>query len=160
MTEHGPDTNEGRPQASVRLKALRKAAGQSVAGMALLLDRRTSTYAHYENRLKKAFLPPDLIADIQRALAQTAARNPEVRRLLDEVVTHNAPGAFAEGSGDYSTTPGKVPPNPRQAVLLPEGGPEVILQTDGKKLHLSANVDRAGLERLIARLTRMLEILE
>jgi len=52
---------KGPSKASLGLKRLRERAGLSVREVASAIGRPTSTYASYENKYKKRFLPADLI---------------------------------------------------------------------------------------------------
>lgn len=60
MTTDSPPA-PGRSRAAARLKALREQSGLTVREVARLIDRPASTYASYEDKYKKPFLPLDLV---------------------------------------------------------------------------------------------------
>lgn len=55
------DSPPARSRAAARLKALREQSGLTVREVARLIDRPASTYASYEDKYKKPFLPLDLV---------------------------------------------------------------------------------------------------
>lgn len=55
--------------AAVALKALRERAGMTVQEVADAIGRPKSTYASYEDKYKKPFLPIDLVRDLEKVFA-------------------------------------------------------------------------------------------
>lgn len=59
-----------RADAAATLKALREEAGLTVAEMAAALNRKKSSYQHYEDRYKRPYLPPDLAESVAAVLRE------------------------------------------------------------------------------------------
>jgi phage repressor protein C with HTH and peptisase S24 domain len=55
---------KGQSKAALGLKRLRERTGMSVREVAAAIGRPTSTYASYEDKYKKRYLPADLILDL------------------------------------------------------------------------------------------------
>lgn len=74
------------------LKELRNEAGLSVRAMAELIGTRASSYQHYEDRYKKAFLPLDLLNLVEPVLLNQGVRKervdllfPQAANIIDDV---------------------------------------------------------------------------
>lgn len=74
------------------LKELRNEAGLSVRAMAELIGTRASSYQHYEDRYKKAYLPLDLLDLVEPVFLKKGVRKervdllfPQVANVIDDV---------------------------------------------------------------------------
>ena len=72
---------KGTSKAGLGLKRLRERTGMSVREVAAAIGRPTSTYASYENKYKKRFLPADLILALLPVFAAHGVDAVELRAL-------------------------------------------------------------------------------
>lgn len=87
--------------AAIGLKKLRERAGMSVREVAAALDRPASSYASYEDKFKKPFLPMELASALVPIWSDKGIARGEILKLA---------GLEMEGSGNISKLEGlKVP---------------------------------------------------
>ena len=72
---------KGSSKAGLGLKRLRERTGMSVREVAAAIGRPTSTYASYENKYKKRFLPADLILALLPVFTARGVEADELRAL-------------------------------------------------------------------------------
>lgn len=84
---------------SARLRALRKKAGFSIRGLATEIKKTHSTYAFYESRYKKAYLPMPLVLELTPALVgrgEPPITETEVRELGIPIEVPAAPSLIKD----------------------------------------------------------------
>jgi transcriptional regulator with XRE-family HTH domain len=82
---------KGTSKAGLGIKRLRERKGKSVREVAAAIGRPTSTYASYENKYKKRFLPADLILALLPVFAARGVDAGELRA-LGGLVSPSEPG--------------------------------------------------------------------
>ena len=141
-----------------QLKTIREATGLSVEAMADRVGMPVGTYRHYEERIKKTYQPVDLI---DRMIAATPDF-PEFHQRLRELTgsqglaePHKAYSASVRGTKLLETLSGQN----RTDQIAPTAN-DFKIGSDGEHVQVVATVDKAGLEKLIRRLTIMKEMLD
>lgn len=149
--------------AGTRLKALREETGLSIRKMADALGMPSpSTYAHYENRYKKDYLPYDLFLKLEPIFNKHGVDSSKVRALIDNAGANeeqSMPG-FSENRApriDVSVLLDDVE-KPTNRADDPKG--TIQLAIVGDTIQIAATVDSDGIDELIRRLNLARQMIE
>lgn len=142
--------------ASARLRHAREKSGLSLQKMADRAGVPLSTYRHYEERYKGAYLPQQFVAALAPNLGDVPKLREEVLSLasMDSGMRENsAPyqsGAHARGAALLSAMNPETPSTTH---------PPLRIGSDGHVVQIVATVDKAGIDELIRKLRLMQEML-
>jgi transcriptional regulator with XRE-family HTH domain len=136
-----------RSDTAWRLKVLRESAGLSLEQMARELDMPKSTYQHWEDRFKGAYLPFDKAERIAAVLEKRGV-------LREQIMALTGADAYRFGEGEAQIfqakrrSPSAPPPSP-PLTTLPMGEIAVELRTGPDGKHVEIDKDSlAKLKRL------------
>jgi transcriptional regulator with XRE-family HTH domain len=131
--------------AAARLKDIRIKSGLSIGKVADRMGLEIGAYRHYEERYKGNNMPVDFVQRLLTAFEDQPHLEADIRALIELPGTHlsglHESGAHLRGKKLASALYSGQEPEP-----------DIVIQSDGKRLIVQAKVDRQGLEKLIKRL--------